>query len=35
VKKERQRLEALWTDLDEAIVDARERLALQPAGRTA
>ena len=35
VKKERQRLEAMWTDLDEAIVDARERLALQPAGRTA
>ncbi|RLM54899.1 hypothetical protein C2845_PM10G10070 [Panicum miliaceum] len=34
-KKERQRLEALWGDLEEALADARERLALQPAGRTA
>ncbi|KAF8657368.1 hypothetical protein HU200_060139 [Digitaria exilis] len=30
VKKERERLEALLEDLEEAVVDARERLALQP-----
>ncbi|KAF8657370.1 hypothetical protein HU200_060141 [Digitaria exilis] len=31
VKKEKERLEALQGDLQEAVVDARERLALQPA----
>ncbi|KAL6596680.1 hypothetical protein ACP70R_047323 [Stipagrostis hirtigluma subsp. patula] len=31
-KKERERLEAVWGDLEEALVDARERLALHPAG---
>lgn len=30
VKKEKKRLEAAWGDLEEALVDARERLALQP-----
>lgn len=35
VKKERKRLEAVWGDLEEALVDARERLALQPGERTA
>ncbi|CAD6336869.1 unnamed protein product [Miscanthus lutarioriparius] len=35
VKKERKRLEAVLGDLEEALVDARERLALQPGERTA
>jgi hypothetical protein len=35
VKKEKKRLEAVWGDLEEALVDARERLALQPGERTA
>ncbi|KAJ1259063.1 hypothetical protein BS78_10G124600 [Paspalum vaginatum] len=35
VKKEREWLEAVWGDLEEALVDAKERVALQPGEPTA
>ncbi|KAG2563298.1 hypothetical protein PVAP13_8KG316002 [Panicum virgatum] len=35
VKKEREWLEGVWGDLEEALVDAKERLALQPGEQTA